>query len=128
MTTTQKKIKKLASKCLKMWYDIGMIEHDFVCQACGKRATQAHHYFFKGTFPHLKYEPTNNIPLCVSCHARLHFKDSKIVEKQIIETNGKRWLTKLEKKAYQKPQPKCPKTLAYLQSIYEKLLKHLTYE
>ena len=108
-----------------MWYEIGMVEHDFICQSCGRRATQGHHYFFKGTYPHLKYDTDNCVPLCLSCHSKLHFKDPKGAEKDIIKTKGIKWLKALEKKAFIIPIPRTPRTLSYIQNIYDKLIKQL---
>lgn len=107
--------KTLQSQALKLWHDISMQQHNYICQSCGQTATQTHHFFFKGTFPHLKYELLNGVPLCRECHYLLHIKDGKLIEKQIINNKGQKWHNKLEKMAYIKPLPKCPRTVGYLQ-------------
>jgi len=113
--------KQLQSKTLKLWHEISMQQHNYICQSCGSKATQTHHFFFKGSFPHLKYELLNGCPLCMKCHYLLHTRDSKLIEKQIINNKGQKWHTELEKMAYKKPIPKCPRTIGYLKEIIDKL-------
>jgi len=116
--------KTLQSQALKLWHDISMKQHKYICQSCGSIATQAHHFFFKGSFPHLKYELLNGVPLCMKCHYLLHTRDSKLIEKQIINNKGLKWHKKLEKMAYIKPLPKCPRTVGYLKEIITNINKH----
>ena len=75
------------------------------CEVCNKPSQFVHHFYYKSSFSHLRYELDNGISLCKSCHFLLHTKDPKIIESKIIEKRGQKWLKKLTKKAFQKPKP-----------------------
>ena len=57
-----------------------------VCELCGSdyRAT-AHHYFYRSSYGHLRFDLDNLVILCGRCHSALHFSDPKKVEDKIIE-------------------------------------------
>lgn len=75
------------------------------CEICkGSYLATPHHYFYKSSFSHLRFDTDNGVILDAQCHARLHFKDPKIVEEQIIKVRGMKWLNKLKKKALNPPK------------------------
>lgn len=42
------------------------------CEACGHETQVAHHWIEKSRSLHLRYDIRNLIPLCHSCHAKIH--------------------------------------------------------
>lgn len=43
-----------------------------VCMICSQPADDAHHIAHKGTWPWLRHDPKNGIPLCRGCHDWAH--------------------------------------------------------
>lgn len=67
--------KWLKKECLKLWAEIVKTRTGYKCEFPGCRRSQkyghkidAHHYFSKGAYPHLKYDIDNGIALCVRHH------------------------------------------------------------
>lgn|GEM_PF-1993920 len=99
MTKEQRLKKRLRSKADKLWFNLYLKER---CEVCGSTdGLQGHHFYYKKSYPHLRYDPDNHITLCKRCHFLLHHQDPKKIENKIIETRGKRWYNKLTKKAQQ---------------------------
>lgn len=96
---------RLRNKASKMWKILIIDRHGPNCELCGGNwRITAHHFFYKSSSGHLRYDLNNGICLCAKCHARLHFRDPKLVEGEIIKKRGKKWYNKLEKKAHDKPK------------------------
>ena len=87
------------------------------CLICGAPASVLHHYVQKRQCEALRYEPRNHIPLCGSCHYKLHTKDASL-SGRIAIIKGKRWEAWIQEK--RKELVKQDK--AYQQKL-EKLLK-----
>ena len=121
------KKRKLRDECDDLWKQIILKRYDYVCELCGEdwRLT-AHHYYFKGSVSHLRYELDNGICLCGKCHASLHWKgnDQKLVEDKIVKLRGTKWINRLKKKRANKPKY-FTTTLGYYQEIKEELLNKL---
>lgn len=73
------------------------------CEACGAQNQVGHHWIEKSRSSFLRYDLRNIIPLCTSCHAKIHnvFGNSimggmNIVEK-IIKIRGKKWKEEMDK-------------------------------
>ena len=113
----REQLKKLRSKSDKLWYQIYLRGS---CEVCGAPAVQVHHFYFKGSFNHLRYHPDNGISLCQKCHARLHFRDPKAVETLIITSRGQEWYNKLQYDAFNPPL-NFQFDLEWVQAEYEKL-------
>lgn len=94
--------KQLKAVADKLWYEILMLKHPY-CEVCGKPAVQIHHFYYKGSFGHLRYELDNGIGLCKGCHFLLHHKDPKPIEEAIISRRGAEWHNGLKEKANQRP-------------------------
>lgn len=109
---------KLRSQCDKLWYQIVIARNPF-CEVCGEPTIYAHHFYFKSSCPALRYEIENGVGLCVKCHPKLHFRDPKMVEEQIIKKRGLKWLQKLQKLSKQEFISKW--TVGYYQNILKVL-------
>ena len=95
---TPNKKRKLAIQADKLWKELILSRNPY-CEVCGEPSFQAHHFYFKGSYPLLKYEISNGIGLCLKHHSLLHFRDAKAVEEIIIEKRGKIWAEKLKEKS-----------------------------
>lgn len=116
--TTQQKKTKLRKECDRLWTQIYLKPK---CEVCGKTGVlQGHHYFYKGSYSFLRYEPENHITLCQGCHFVLHHQDPKKIEMRIIEKKGKKWYNSLSRKANTRPKQSF-QTLAYFLEEKEKL-------
>ena len=97
---------KLRNQADKLFKQIIISRYNYVCELCGGQwRLTAHHFFYRSSAGHLRYCLDNGICLCAKCHARLHFKDPKLVEAEIIENRGQKWYKSLLKKAREKPKP-----------------------
>jgi len=100
------------------------------CEACGKNTEVGHHWIEKSRSSYLRYAIPNIIPLCHSCHAKIHnrFGNSVVggldVAEIIIKKRGKKWKMQMDA-----DQPKYVKVdrlfymtnLARLTGIHDKL-------
>ena len=113
------KKKRLRDKADNLWFKKYLKTS---CEVCGQSdVLQGHHYFYKGSYGHLRYNKENHITLCRGCHFVLHHQDPKKVEEKIKEARGKSWYNKLKKQA-QKPPINYQTTIGY----YETAIKELT--
>ena len=114
-------IKKIENKALILWKEVCFKNYGRKCEICGGtfRITP-HHYFYRSSVPHLKYEPLNGVILCCKCHSQLHFRDPKLMEELIVRERGKKWLTKL---TALKAKPPKFKDIKYYENLCKKLSK-----
>ena len=111
------KIKYYRNKADKLWY-LKLLKPK--CEVCGEKAIHVHHFYYKSTYGHLRYDLDNGISLCMKCHFALHTRDPKRIEELIIEARGKRWYNRLKKKS--RTIPKNYKTnITYYKNIIEEL-------
>jgi len=121
--------KKSEKECHEIWREIvtrrakGKCEY-YGCQMVG--TCNAHHFFSKGAYPHLRHDIDNGIYLCYNHHtgnnknaAHLdpYFKDKilgRIAGYKAIRTEE--WLTKLELKAQSSYKLDLKMELLYLQN------------
>ncbi|MDD5068887.1 MAG: HNH endonuclease signature motif containing protein [Candidatus Pacebacteria bacterium] len=66
------------------------------CLLCGRNTEVAHHHVHKSKSTRLRYDLDNLIPLCGSCHFKLHQNESFWAGK-IIEIKGLEWFQKLDR-------------------------------
>lgn len=66
------------------------------CMLGGEKTEVAHHFQHKSKSTRLRYEIENLIPLCNSCHLKLHMNESYWAGK-IIEQKGIEWFKWIEK-------------------------------
>ena len=67
------------------------------CEVCGNIDNlQGHHFYYKGSFPYVRYSKENCITLCIRCHSLLHHQDcQRETEKKIIKVRGQKWYKNL---------------------------------
>ena len=95
--------KKLRKEADDLWKLACLKKYGDRCELCGRAfGITAHHFYYKGSVGHLRYEINNGVILCAPCHCKLHFQDPKLVESLIIDKRGRRWYNKLKKKAEEK--------------------------
>jgi len=92
---------KLMKQCDRLWF-AKLFKP--ICESCGLPAKQVHHFFYKGSYGHLRYDLDNGISICQSCHYRIHFKDGKVIVDTIIKKRGDKWYKSLKAKALNRPQ------------------------
>jgi 5-methylcytosine-specific restriction endonuclease McrA len=120
MTTTQKK-RRLRSKADELWRKACLQKYGKRCELCeGTYNTTPHHFFYKSSFGHLRYDIANGVILCQKCHAKLHFQDPKLMEAEIIKKRGRKWHNRLMKRARNRPEGSY-KTVGYYQNIINQL-------
>ena len=101
MSKQYDKLKRTRSKAEKLWALKHVKEY---CEVCGGSPVSVHHFYYKGSFPHLRYDEDNGITLCIKCHAKLHFRDPKLVNPFIVEARGQEWFERLQEKSMNPPK------------------------
>lgn len=89
------------------------------CEVCGKLTTCVHHFYYKRSYPHLRYSKANAITLCVSCHFTLHHKDPKLVSEKIIAKKGSKWYIGIKEASRERPASF--QTVGWYEDIIEEL-------
>jgi len=108
---------RLRGQADKLWFQVCLKDN---CESCGGRAIQAHHFYYKSNYGHLRYEIDNGVSLCKVCHFLLHHQDPKRIEDRIIAKRGQEWFDKLKEQAYKLPPPSYL-TIDYYQRQIERL-------
>jgi len=73
------------------------------CEACGGPNQVAHHWIEKSRSSNLRYNEDNLIPLCQSCHSKIHnvFGNNIMgglnIAEIIIKKRGKKWKERMER-------------------------------
>ena len=99
------KKQQLRSKADKLFKDTCFEKYGYNCEICNETyLATAHHYYYRSSCSHLRFDIDNGVILCGRCHAKLHFKDPEIVEEQIIKARGIKWFNRLKKKAKNPPK------------------------
>ena len=84
----QKEISKLHKKLDKQ---IQQERTETKCLSCGGQAQVYHHYIPKSQSTYLRYREENLIPLCVSCHFKIHKISDPEVVRNIQKNKGDEW-------------------------------------
>jgi 5-methylcytosine-specific restriction endonuclease McrA len=87
--------KGLRRKADQLWQQINALTKR--CLICGQPNQVGHHFIPKSCSSYLRYSLKNMIPLCSSCHFRLHFSGDPIYERTIEQKKGKEWADELER-------------------------------
>lgn len=114
--------QKLRNQCDILFYQICLANNP-ICEICEKTAHQAHHFYPKSCYSHLRYELLNGISLCLSCHFILTHVNRRLEDK-IRAKKGEKWFKKLQKMAYKKSKSSF-QTLTYYEKIKKRLEKLL---
>ncbi len=119
MRKTRKTSNKrtLRNKADKLWSVNLMKEY---CEVCNNNnaVLQGHHFYYKGSYPQLRYCPENHITLCKGCHFVLHHQDSKKIEERIIEKRGEKWYQSLKTKSREPINPSSQTIGYYKETIF----------
>jgi len=73
-----------------------------LCEACGGQNQVGHHWIEKSRSANLRYRQENMIPLCNSCHSKIHnvFGNSVVgglnVADAIIKKRGRAWKNRMD--------------------------------
>lgn len=92
---------KLQAKCDKLLTPIIKQLHP-KCEGCGKDTEVAHHWIEKSRSSNLRYNIENLIPLCHSCHTKIHnrFGNSVMGAIDIADTvrnkRGEEWFNRMK--------------------------------
>jgi 5-methylcytosine-specific restriction endonuclease McrA len=81
--------RKLQKQCDKLWTQI-VLSNKPICEYCGQKAQQAHHFIPKGRSAYLRYDFLNAVSLCMKCHLLHHTGDTKIHAK-IVKDRTNDW-------------------------------------
>lgn len=123
MKNQKAKLRKMADR---LWQEKGMELYSddwgaVKCQVCDLNAYCCHHFYYKSSYSHLRYDlPDNAVPLCKKHHFLLHHQDPKKIEDMIVAERGQKWLNRLKKKARKRPIGTFI-TKEYYESIIENL-------
>ena len=120
--TTAKKKKRLRSELDKLWYEILIVLHPN-CEVCEGKAIQVHHYYYKSSYGHLRYDFDNGISLCTGCHFLLHHQDPKKITEKIDAKRGKIWKQIITKLA-NNPPDNFSTTIKYYEQTRKDLENH----
>jgi 5-methylcytosine-specific restriction endonuclease McrA len=101
----------------KLWFRAYLKD---CCEVCGKYGIlQGHHFYYRSSYGHLRYNKENHITLCRGCHFVLHHQDPKKIEQRIIKKRGQKWYANLLKES--RRNPASYQTISYYQEVIEKL-------
>ena len=96
----QKKLRQEADRlwglaCQKKWKDR--------CSICNGLLNCVHHYFPKGLYGHLRYDLDNGVPICASCHFKIHSRHDTDIIMKVRDIRGERWYEELRTRAHNNP-------------------------
>lgn len=110
------KKKKLEKELDKLVQEQGM-EGNPPCEACGEPASCMHHWVHKSQSRYLRWKAKNLVPICMSCHYKLHnLADSKPYG-QILRKKGLDWDSDLQEER----KKTMNRTLANLEEVIKEL-------
>ena len=117
--------QKLRSECDSAWKEIVLQRADFKCEICGGtfRIT-GHHFYPRGLYGHLRYNPENGVALDFPCHFAHHHRGDPSIHDKIIAKRGMEWYDNLKESAYNRPKSSF-QTIGYYQGIKDKLNQEL---
>ena len=123
---TRKK-HRLESQAMKLWFELARKKWGTRCEICGKPATQMHHYIPRSRSRLLKFDVENAVPLCQSCHYKIHFSSNPTEVARMVETirkkRGKKWCSYIDKK--EKSRAGGYYGIKYLEGVIEELKSKL---
>lgn len=125
MAKTKK--QKLRSQADRLWFNAIFKKYGTQCEICPTKASQAHHFYPKGLYGHLRYDLDNGIQICKGHHFAHHHKADTSVHLKIIDKRGQVWLNNLRSKAHKRSKTSYL-TLLYYRNIIKELEKYGTYK
>ena len=92
--TPQQKRRALQRKCDKLLQEVGRkIYKD--CYVCGRPYSCLHHFVCKSRSNRLRYDWDNLIPVCKSCHFKIHTGSDSTIHAIIQSKKGDKWVKDL---------------------------------
>ena len=88
------KKQKLKEKCVKLAMKLKLAKHPH-CVFCGERATVAHHFIHQSRSNYLRCDERNLIPICKTCHYKLHNGYESVMAGLLIKKYGQEWFDSL---------------------------------
>ena len=89
-------LKYYRNKCDKLYQEMGRdLDYGRGCLVCSGTLSCLHHYIPKSRSTHLRYNLKNGIPICQSCHFKLHNSDPTI-QNEINRIKGDDWIKEIE--------------------------------
>lgn len=95
MKTKLPKVKTVRTKADNLLTPIIKVMYPF-CLLDGHPTEVAHHHVHKSKSTRLRYEIDNLVPLCNSCHFKLH-KDESYWGSRVVQERGMDWFKKLDR-------------------------------
>src|SRR3990167_3541774 len=101
------KIGKLQKECDTLIQTLGRAKMP-QCEVCGQPTQVIHHWIEMSRSNNLRYNWSNLIPLCNSCHAKIHnvFGNSIVgglnIAETIINKRGREWKKRMDVKGRKK--------------------------
>ena len=93
----KKPLSYYRKKADKLLQELGRETYDR-CLVCGGEYSCLHHYCYKSQSTALRYDWENCVPLCISCHHKIHAGKNDTIPGLISIIKGEKWLRDLEKK------------------------------
>ena len=82
--------QKLKEECVKIATQKKLEEHP-QCMFCNQEANTCHHFIRQSRSNYLRCDSRNLIPICQSCHCRLHNGFESIMSLQLRKMLGDEW-------------------------------------
>ena len=76
---------RLRNKADALWRDACWLKWGHRCAICGGKAEQMHHFILRRKSLALRYDIANGVPVCKSCHYKIHFSGDPIFLKEYVE-------------------------------------------
>jgi 5-methylcytosine-specific restriction endonuclease McrA len=93
------KLSYYRNKADKLYQEIGRHRYKY-CLVCGGEYSCLHHFIPKGRSSALRYDLDNGIPICNSCHFKIHKAQDPTPTVTILAIKGEKWFNKLKKKQH----------------------------
>ena len=88
------KLARLKTKAVKIATAKKLAQHPH-CTFCGEMANTCHHFIRQSRSNYLRCDERNLIPICMSCHMRLHNGYEAIMAIELEKIHGDEWMAGL---------------------------------
>ncbi len=92
-----KSIKSLRNKADRE-FQKKFVKENPRCLVCSELTSTMHHFILKSQSSYLRYSESNLIPLCFSCHFKIHHTNTAETTDKIIRIKGRDWADDLYSK------------------------------
>jgi len=91
------KVSTLRRKADRL-FQIAFVKDNPYCLICGHPTSCGHHYIPKSRSNNLRYDISNLVPLCRSCHFKHHFAGDPHIVEVILQKRGQEWADDLNER------------------------------